>query len=232
MSALTAWSCMWRRTDEVTATEKVVIGDCTLYRGDCLEVLPTLEAGSVDAVVTDPPYGVNLKYSQCDDNAESHAKKVPTWFSLMRSTTSGPIVAATGTKSLSLWLSVYEKPTWVLCWWKPAAMGRCHVGFNNWEPIVLWGKARGKKGCDVIRACIKPDANLSGHPCPKPLEWAEGILALIAKKEDCILDPFMGSGTTGVACIRTGRKFIGVELDKGYFDIACKRIEAEHAASK
>lgn len=102
-------------------------------------------------------------------------------------------------------------------------MGRCVVGFNNWEPIALYGKPP-KQICDVICATIKPDASLAGHPCPKPLEWGEKQVEMLSLEGCTVLDPFMGSGTTGVACVNTGRNFIGIEIDKGYFEIAQRRI--------
>ena len=104
-------------------------------------------------------------------------------------------------------------------------MGRSPVGFCNWEPMLLYGKSKSRSGCDVVRATIKPDKDLEGHPCPKPLEWGIGFSKLVTKEGMTILDPFMGSGTTGVACANLGRKFIGIEIEPKYFDIACKRIE-------
>jgi DNA modification methylase len=79
---------------------------------------------------------------------------------------------------------------------------------------------------DCIRACIVPDASVEGHPCPKPLKWALGQLEIWPDAES-VLDPFMGSGTTGVAAVRLGRRFIGIEREPKYFEIAIKRIEAE-----
>ena len=68
----------------------------------------------------------------------------------------------------------------------------------------------------------------NGHPCPKPLEWMEWLVLKSSPFEnETILDPFAGSGTTGVACIRTERRFIGIEKEPKYFEIACKRIERE-----
>ncbi len=103
-------------------------------------------------------------------------------------------------------------------------MGRSPVGFCNWEPMLLYGKSKGKAGCDVIRAQILPDPDLEGHPCPKPLEWGRGFVELLSKAGMTILDPFAGSGTTGVACMNTGRNFIGCEIDAGYHAIAHRRI--------
>lgn len=195
------------------------IGDATLYLGDCRDILPTL--GKVDAVVTDPPYGVDFKYASHDDTPVGYEQWCAEWFTELKGICDGPIAISCGMANIGIW----PKPTWVLAWHKPASMGRCVVGFNNWEPILLYGKPNGEQGADVVRAVITPDASLEGHPCPKPLGWATGTIQRVASRCDSILDPFMGSGTTGVACALSGHSFIGIEREPTYFDIACRRIE-------
>lgn len=195
------------------------IGDCTLYLGDCREVLPTLTG--IDAIVCDPPYGVGFRYASHDDSPVGYREWCSAWFAVARSACPGPIAISCGLANITEW----PKPDWTLCWHKPAAMGRCVVGFNNWEPVLLYGKSRGAQNNDVFRAPILPSEDVQGHPCPKPVAWAEGILERITREGDTIADIFMGSGTTGVACVRMGRRFIGVEKEPAYFDIACRRIE-------
>jgi DNA modification methylase len=197
----------------------VQIGRAQLWLGDCLDVLPKL--GRVGAVITDPPYGVDFKYGSHDDSPIGYPHWCDIWFSELRVICDGPIAISCGIANVTDW----PKPNWILAWHKPAAMGRCAVGFNNWEPILLYGKARGEQGADVIRAPLIPDDALSGHPCPKPLGWATGLINRVASKHNTILDPFMGSGTTGVAAVRMGKAFIGIEKDPDYFAMACKRIE-------
>ena len=202
--------------------------DVRLINGDCLDVLRTLESGSVDAVVTDPPYNVGLKYSSTDDSRDDYAEWSREWMEELKRVCSGVIAVSIGQSNLSMWAKI-APPSWWLAWWKPAAMGRCVVGFNNWEPIALYGRPK-KAICDVIRATIKPDASLRGHPCPKPMEWATKQVEMLSRPGETVLDSFMGSGTTGVACVQTGRHFIGIEIDPGYFAIAEKRIaEAQNA---
>ena len=193
-----------------------VIGDCRLILGDCREVLPTL--GKVNVAITDPPYGVGFKYANHDDSREGYAEWCADWFAALR-LVSDRIAISCGISNLQMWPS----PDWTLCWHKPASMGRCHVGFNNWEPVIFYGRAP-RQIVDVFRAPITPDPALGGHPCPKPVGWATALVDALSAEGETILDPFMGSGTTGVACVKLGRKFIGIEIDPGYFDIACKRI--------
>lgn len=196
-----------------------IIGRARLILGDCRDILPTLP--KVDAVITDPPYGVGFVYASHDDTPVGYAEWCAEWFSDLKRICDGPIAISCGMANICDW----PKPTWVMAWHKPAAMGRCAVGFNNWEPVLLYGKPNGVHGADVIRAPIVPDADLDGHPCPKPLGWAVGVIHRIADKSQTILDPFMGSGTTGVAAVQMGKQFIGIEREPRYFDIACKRIE-------
>ena len=201
-----------------TWKRREIIGDCTLYCGDCLEVMPVL--GKVGAVVTDPPYGVDFSYSSHDDARDGYEDWCGRWFDCCHSIAE-TVLLSPGQANVPMWATL--RPfRWQIAWLKPAAMGRSPVGFNNWEPMLLWGKGVGNS-VDVFKAPILPDADLVGHPCPKPLKW--GIESVKRVPGDVVLDPFMGSGTTGVACVKLGRKFIGIEIDEGYFDIACKRIE-------
>jgi site-specific DNA-methyltransferase (adenine-specific) len=193
------------------------IGQATLYLGDCLTVLPSLPMA--DAVITDPPYGVGFKYASHDDDPAFYSEWRDKWFAMLKDK-SDRIAVSCGVGNLTNW----PTPTWVMCWHKPASMGRCAVGFNNWEPVLLYGKPKGQI-VDVFRATIVPDKNLRGHPCPKPLEWGVQLVGKLTDQGETVLDPFAGSGTTGVACMQLGRKFIGIEIDPSYFDIACERIE-------
>lgn len=179
--------------------------------------------GSVDAVITDPPYNVDLDYATYMDDRPDYADWCGEWFAELRRICRGPMAISVGQANLSEWARI-APPDWWLAWWKPAAMGRCVVGFNNWEPIALYGTPA-VAASDVIRATIKPDDSLKGHPCPKPYEWASKQIHLLTLAGATIFDPFMGSGTTGVACAKMNRNFIGCEIDPTYFAIAQRRIE-------
>jgi DNA modification methylase len=195
-----------------------------LILGDCLEAMRTLPDGCIDAVVTDPPYNVGLDYTGYDDKRTDYAEWCAAWFAELRRVCHGPIAITCGQANIGVWTQI-QSPDWWLAWWKPAAMGRCVVGFNNWEPIALYGKPH-KAICDVIRATIRPDKALDGHPCPKPLEWATKQVQMLTHPGGVLLDPFMGSGTTGVAALQEGRDFIGIEREAAYYAIAERRIAA------
>mgnify|MGYP000906889040 CR=1 FL=1 len=203
-------------------TEPVVIGDAELWLGDCREILPTL--GKVDAVITDPPYGVGFKYDGHDDSREGYEAWCGEWFDLC-SALAETVLMSPGAVNVPMWARL--RPfKWQLAWLKPAAMGRSPVGFCNWEPMLLWGRGV-NSSVDVFTAAILPSDDMDGHPCPKPLAW--GIEAIKRVPGKSILDPFMGSGTTGIASVRLGRNYIGIEKVPRYFDIACRRIEQAYA---
>ena len=190
-----------------------------IYCGDCRDVLPGLP--KVDLVLTDPPYNVGVEYGIHDDNMSESDWNLWArgWFPwcINNSLT----VLVTGQARLPYYGQI-EPWKWLLCWWKPAAMGRSPVGFCNWEPVAMWGKGS-RNGNDVVRAPIIPDSSIDGHPCPKPLEWGQGLIALFDHAQT-ILDPFMGSGTTLVAAKNLGRKSIGIEIEEKYCDIAAQRL--------
>ena len=190
----------------------VTIGPCTLYHADCLEVLPALMG--VDVVITDPPY----------PNRAGHFES--------------------GIESARTFLKDFECGRWFVFWdemesppvrYPPVAR---HIWYrsntnrpDNYEAIYEFNADGIKRASRVfsfpvifpgLTGCLEA----TGHPTQKNQNLIRKII------RDCrvtrtIFDPFMGSGTTGVACIRTGRKFIGIEIDKGHFQIACDRIRRE-----
>jgi site-specific DNA-methyltransferase (adenine-specific) len=190
--------------------------------GDCLDSLPLLPAGAVDAVITDPPYNVGLEYAgdASGDRKGNYREWCAAWFAELKRVCAGPILISCGVANVGMWQQI-EPPRWVLCWHKPAAMGRCTVGFNNWEPVLYYGSGL-KTSCDVFRAVIKPNKSLAGHPCPKPLEWARQQIRMTTAP--LILDCFGGSGTTGLAAAHEGRRCILIEKEPAYAQICRERI--------
>jgi len=188
----------------------------TLYRGDCLDILPTLEAGSVDAVVTDPPYGVGKAAWDTRFPTEWIA---PAWRIAPRMLVmTGPTVFLHAGNALGRYRDCVAMHA-------TNGMTKTRIAFGNWLPVLACGDWTWKPRKSILSYPIVPTDRID-HPCPKPIR---GMLKLIEKYTEpdwTILDPFMGSGTTGVACVQTGRNFIGIEIDEGYFNIAKERIEA------
>lgn len=203
--------------------ECVTIGRATLYCGDCRDVLPTL--GEVDAVISDPPYGIGLDYETdgFQDTPDELAELVR--FFVPECIKRAKVVSLTPGNVNHYF---YPKPTWTLCWFNRAGAGSGPWGFSCWQPILCYGPdpylANGKgRRPDFIEWSETSEKN--GHPCPKPLRFQKLWIERVAFDAATILDPFMGSGTTGVAAVQMGRDFIGIEREPKYFDIACRRIE-------
>lgn len=208
------------------------IGDAVLYLGDCREILPSLP--KVDAVVTDPPYGIdgyrgtiNMhrgkgNYTDAFDDTPEYVNEtiVPVIKSLRQNC--GCIVLTPGNRNLS----AYPQPDSFGCFFQPASVGMQGFGNADAQPIFYYGKNASKKNLGVpcsYQLTESPEA--TGHPCAKPVKIWTKLVSNVTLPNQTILDPFMGSGTTGVACAKLGRRFIGIEIEPKYFDIACRRIE-------
>ena len=209
----------------MTYKRKEIIGNATLYLGDCLGILPTLE--KVDAVITDPPYGIAhpCNFSErgrgnlaaCNDYSDVHDDN--------KQFNPEPLLALQ--VPICLWGGNYfadklpASSGW-LVWDKERPddldQATCELAWTNYVKGVrrfrhLWN--------GMMKASEKGE---SYHPTQKPAALLQWVLSLRWTPAGTILDPFMGSGTTGVACMNLGRKFIGVEIHEPYFDIACERI--------
>ena len=225
------------------------IGDATLYHGDCLEILPTLP--KVDAVVTDPPYGEK-------DTHAGHLSGV----TLKDGTPAGQALGFEGIDKETMlrlaqsWVAL--SAGWVVftCEWKFCAdldaagllvrhgIWRKPDGApqftgdrpgTGWEAVAIChrpGKKRWNGGGKHAFWTFPKGQNDSGHPTGKPLGLASEFVSDFTQPASVVLDPFMGSGTTGVACANLGRKFIGIEIERKYFDIACERIAAAYAQGR
>lgn len=202
------------------------IGDCTLYHGDCRDVLPTL--GKVDAVVTDPPYGINQdkgfggfggfgpaiarrEYKGEWDSARPDADLI------LACATVAPLAIIWGGQYFADLLPAQGK--WL--WWD-----KCQTMPTYGDGELAWTNLPGNAPKKFVynNNGLQAKEKDREHPTQKPVQLMQWCLSFLPDA-DTILDPFMGSGATGVACVNMGRKFIGIELDQKYFDIACKRIE-------
>jgi DNA modification methylase len=196
--------------------------DVTLHLGDCREILPTL--GKVDAVVTDPPYGIgrdgqnkttggNGGRKAYEFKGWDQSRPAPEVFDLIRSASDNQVI------------------------WGGNYFADLLPATGKW---LVWDKGQRINQSDGELAYTSQNGALriftqnrvalliegAEHPTQKPIEVMAWSVRQFPEART-ILDPFMGSGTTGVACVQLGRKFIGIELDPGYFDIACRRISDE-----
>jgi len=215
---------------------EVTIGNCRLLLGDCLEILPTL--GKVDsgvvgprkgwAVITDPPYGINygkLMRGKGDGNGGLDRNRwkdygVFDWDQKRPDEATIKAIAQFAADTI-IWGGNYFAdllpPTMRWLVWD-----KCQA-FSLADFELAWTS---QNAAGRTFRYSRPEALRDGrhHPTQKPVELMEWCVGFVPAKA-IILDPFMGSGTTGVACVKLGRSFIGIEIDEGYFDIACRRIQ-------
>lgn len=232
----------------------------TLYQGDCLDILPTLAAGSIDAVIADIPYGTTA----C--SWDTVIPFAPMWAGIKHGIKQRAAVVLFGSEPFSSMLRLsnleWYKYDWV--WDKHIPRGFNNARFrpmNRHENLSVFGdgginyypimKQRNKPvtvknyGASLSNRIttndgmprtydeINPDTIIRGkwmpnggkvHPTQKPVALMEYLIKTYTNPGDLVLDFTMGSGTTGVACMKTGRRFIGIELDPGYFQTAHERI--------
>lgn len=222
-------------------------GRVKLWCADCLDVLPTLAAGSVDCVVTDPPYGMKCNTNSKRFSGGKHGTKNGTgrgrywpavqgddepfdplpWLSLTSR------CAFFGQQHFAERLPVGSTLVWIK---KPASLygtflsdaDMCWIGKGHGVYVVECSFPPPVRAMDAGGDPCQPTGI---HPTQKPVAVMNRAMEILrVDADESVLDPYMGSGTTGVACVRTGRRFMGVEIDRGYFEIAVKRIEAELGA--
>lgn len=209
---------------------KEVIGDCTLYLGDCRRIMPII--GMVDVVVTDPPYGIGKKrgtigksrakneYDVFDDTPENVENIIipNVKYALSQckraAITSGPKM-----------MMKYPEPQDIGMFYQPASCGMSYWGRTTWQPILFYGRdPRIGKTIDNLHYVMTEKSSCNEHPCAKPQKAWDWLVNKASLDGEIVMDPFMGSGTTGVSCVKMGRKFVGIEISEYYFDLACKRI--------
>jgi site-specific DNA-methyltransferase (adenine-specific) len=193
-----------------------VIGDCRLILGDCLDILPTL--GKVDAVVTDPPYGIARVWKGGGGhgwgNARSETAERNEWDDVAPDAAALNLILSKGSQHI-LWGGNYFALPPSRCW---LIWNKPERGFTLAEAEMAWTDFD-----SVVRVFDAPRSEPDReHPTQKPV----ALMAWCVKKtKGVVCDPYMGSGTTGVACARMGRAFVGIEQTPRWFDLACRRIE-------
>jgi site-specific DNA-methyltransferase (adenine-specific) len=212
-----------------------------LYHGDCLDILPTLADGSVDAVITDPPYFApavhyqsRISWGRCYGDMSLLGQVFFDWCKEWRR-----VIKPTG--HLFVYCNAGSYPVFypvVYGWWmvtNALVWDKTRIGlgriFRHQYELILWGRdseaymqSDGRVHSDILSypATLARDRT---HPIEKPAAMMAELISICVPENGIVLDCFAGSGTTGVACVQTGRNFIGIEIDEGYYNIAKKRIE-------
>lgn len=217
-----------------------------LWNGDCLEVMKQIPDGSVDLVVTDPPYLIETTgagiYKQAGKQYVEELNEIKDGFSeqvldeLCRVMRKINIYIFCSQKQIIPLLDYFvekKKCNWnLLTWHKTNPVPACGNKYLTDTEYILFFREKGVKiGGEYktkftyyVTPLNTADKKLYGHPTIKPVDILQNLIVNSSNQGDVILDPFMGSGSTGIACNNTGRNFIGIELDKGYFDTAKARI--------
>jgi len=191
--------------------------------GDALEVMRQMPNDCVDLGFADPPYNNGTPYAGYDDKRLDYKEWCQEWFREMRRI-AGRIIITPGHGNFWMWGEI-EKPWGIGCWYKPGNPASSVLGWVCWEPWLYYTKDyRALGGPDTIRATVSKQLDVGNHPCPKPLELAQGLIEKTTKLEALILDPFCGSGTTLVAAKQLGRHWIGVDISPEYCQIAEQRL--------
>ena len=216
-----------------------------LWNGDCLEVMKQIPDGSVDLVVTEPPYDVHAgKGGGCFGNRQAYSEiefmsngfSETTLDELCRVMKKINIYLFCSQKQIIPLLNYFvekKKCNWnLLTWHKTNPVPACGNKYLTDTEYILFFREKGvkingeykTKFTYYVTPLNTADKKLYGHPTIKPVEILQNLIVNSSSPGDVVLDPFMGSGSTGIACNNTGRNFIGIELDRGYFDTAKARI--------
>lgn len=211
------------------------IGDSTLYLGDCLEVLPIL--GKVDAIVTDPPYAIPTQVASGRTVTRNvgDLSVVEAAFRLHSAEWKASVGDAgrvftfcDGSSYSVMYRALYSRFNLAAMVWDKDRIGMGREFRKSHELIIhAWGAATkvvqsNGTGYRDMLTCRPVPSSRRLHPAQKPVALIEMLLRVCG---EVIVDPFMGSASTGVACVRQGKRFIGIEIDIDNFDVACRRIE-------
>lgn len=200
---------------------RVMCGDST----DEGQHISLIDGTAIDAVVTDPPYGVGIDYESFADQLEDVEKLITHIMPLLLHY---PRVALTPGIP-AMWS--YPRPTWLMAWIHPAPTGGCPWGFNGLNPILVYGDdpylkaGLGRRLDHIVQVADRE--GVKGHPTPKPLKvWSWLVERLTIKEEQTVFDPFLGSGTTVVAAEQEGRVAFGMEIEPRYVSVTLERLSA------
>jgi DNA modification methylase len=189
-----------------------------------------MEDKSVDCIISDPPYGVELDYGEHYEDSFANWKNLidaflPEALRVSRGVVIIPTSKLEGEKYLH-----NLNPLWRICWFKGASATRSPIGFKDWETAFVFGNKPPRQLHDYFTVhANNVRVEVPEHPCPKPTGWALWMVEKMSNQGDLVLDPFMGSGTTGIACVKLKRDFIGIELDGEFYKLAQRRIQNAQA---
>lgn len=200
------------------------LGEHRLACGDstCEDAVSRLMDGEkADMVFTDPPYGINFNYNDYQDTPDNWFQLINKVMPIAKAISPFVVMPCCRIKALEWWY-INHPPSWIMCWYK-GSPGHCAaVGFNDWEPHLVWGKPKNQIHDYWQSKC---GFEVDGHPCPKPVEYSQWVVERAVDKNDIVVDLFGGSGSTLIACEKTNRKCFMMEIDPHYCQVIIDRWE-------
>ena len=223
------------------------IGDITIYNADCVQIMQTLPNESIDAIITDPPYGISFLSPRTDnhkkianDGLDEFKSALPMWLKEFHRllTPTGVACCCCGgggatPVSQIFTLELLKQGFYLIqtLIWDKKTIGLGWRYRPSYETILVFSKSKDKYNWYTERKDVSNILRWNNiipqkgdHPTPKPVNLMRELILLHTKEGQTVLEPFMGGGTTAVACAMEGRKCIGIEIDEGYYNISKKRI--------
>ncbi len=194
---------------------------------DCMEYMAGVPDKYFDLAIVDPPYNVGRLYNSHNDSMtnDDYQSWCICWFSELKRV-SNTIVMTVGYKNLKFWINL--DPKHIIIWSKPNQNSPSPLGgFNTYEPVLFWGKTYKRIGHDLFTTNIKMQSDASFHNCPKDLQSWKKLLQMCIEPNCKIFDPFLGSGTSAIACKYLNMDFVGCELDQDYYEAGMKRFKEQ-----
>lgn len=199
--------------------------------GDCLELIKLIPDNSIDAIITDPPYGLNKRGIQNDADLSLFYSLLPECNRILQNNSF--FVTFFSTKFLpQLFKNNPFNYFWQIVLYCPEGRVKSPIGYTKYMSCFIFKKGnpriiRWNKDIfiDTPGKMVEPDEGYINHPTPKPKRFIKEILKMFTRDNDLILDPFIGSGSTAVACLQLNRRFIGFEIEEKYYKIALERVK-------
>ncbi len=199
--------------------------------GDCLDLIKLIPNNSIDIVLTDPPYGLKKEVISGDADLNLFYKILSECDRVLKDNSF--FITFFSTKFLPcLFVNNPFNYFWQIVLYCPEGRVRSPIGYTKFMSCFIFKKGEPKIICwnkdifvDTPGRMVEPDEGYIDHPTPKPKHFIKEILKMFTKDNDLILDPFIGSGSTAVACLQLNRKFIGFEIEEKYYKIALERVQ-------
>ena len=221
------------RVDGMAPTDE--FGGVRLFNADCLDVLRSLPDGCVDAVVTDPPFGIGFKYSSHDDTPEGYGEWL--WSVLLECERlckpGSPLFVWQAMKNVRRFAEWFPRDFRLFAAAKNFVQIRPNAMQYAFDPVVVWwtegerwvgGQTRDFHVANIASVVTNRRNIEKGHPCPRPLDQIRYVVRNWCRPGGVVLDPFAGSGTTGAAAAREGRSAVLVEKDPDYYALCLRRL--------